>query len=74
MSGISKTLGLAVIKAGVKLTPYFSVEGFTRSILKNPIENILGSVFGLSRVTSIIIDKQFESRISVWVWRKKVSW
>jgi len=65
VSVLSKIQGLAVIKAGVKLIPYFSVVGFTRSILKNPIENILGSVLALSRVTSIISDKQFESRISV---------
>lgn len=62
-----------MIKAGVRLTPYFSVEGLTRSILKNPIENIFGSVFALSSVTSIINDKQFESRISVCVWKKNVS-
>jgi len=73
VSGQTRILGLYVVKAGVTLRPSFSVPGFVRSILKNPIEKIVGSVLVLSKVTSIISDKQFESSISVCMCMKNVS-
>ena len=73
VSGLTKILGLDVIKAGVTLIPFFSVEGFTKSTLKNPIEKILGSVLELSRVASTISDRKFESMISLWTWIKILS-